>query len=109
MAQALGRFHGEGARLRLPMPSLASSQRGPTATEYLPSLGPVVAGLISGQEDDGRAAGRAAAAAATKSGDFHLVSLALSLSNFFSCLRDYGKAEMPPAPPPHAPPLLLSE
>ena len=102
MAQALGRFHGEGARLRLPMPSLASSQRGPTATEYLPSLGPVVAGLISGQEDDGRAA------AATKSGDFHLVSLALSLSNFFSCLRDYGKAEMPPAPA-SCTALLLSE
>lgn len=108
MAQALGRFHGEGARLRLPMPSLASSQCGPTATEYLPSLGPVVAGLISGQEDDGRAAGRAAAAA-TKSGDFHLVSLALSLSNFFSCLRDYGKAEMPPARPMHRPCCCPSE
>ena len=51
----------------------------------------VVAGLISGQDDDdGRAA--SAVSAAAKSGDFHLSFL----SNFFSCLRDYGKAEMPP-------------
>ena len=58
----------------------------------------VVAGLISGQDDDdGRAASAVSAAsaavsAAAKSGDFHLSFL----SNFFSCLRDYGKAEMPP-------------